>query len=341
MSSGPAAATQRALAALLPEEAFTTAPHKLWVALSHLLVVAVGYWGMRHITGLPSRAIISLVIGHSMACIAFFTHELSHGIIVRRRALRYCLEVGSWALNLIPATVWRRVHNQTHHAHANTLKDPDRRFTLAEKTLITRLYSRILYPHRHTIRWNPLVAFHFVPYIVRNTAAVFYRAASRPHLVPFKPVYSARQRAFILFELGVIVAIQLGIFLAVGRNWTAYLWASPIAVLITSAIVMAYVFTNHFTNPLLEEPDAIASTTSVIVPRIFDGVHFNFSYHTEHHLFPRMRSEFYPMLSEQLRIRHGDSYRRVPIAEAWAALWAAEEYVCNPIPLGTADTSGS
>ncbi len=337
MNAGRLAGTEPALTALLPKRAFTTAPQKLWIALLHLLIVGAGYWGMRHAVNLPGRAVLSLVIGHSMACVAFLTHELSHGTVVRGRARRYGLEVLLWGMNLIPATVWRRVHNQTHHAHTNTRRDPDRRFTVAEKSALTGIYSRIFYPHRHTLKWNPLVAFHFVPYIIRNTMAAFYGAASRPRLVPFKPVYSARQRAHILVELIVIAVVQMAIFRAVGRNWTAYLWASPVAVLVTSAIVMAYVFTNHFTNPLLEAPDTIAGTTSVVVPRVFDSLHFNFSYHTEHHLFPRMRSEFYPLVSEHLRLHHRARYSRVPIGKAWAVLWAGDEYAFDPAGTETVD----
>src|SRR5262249_41605630 len=147
---------------------------------------AVGYWGMGHATNLLSFVALNLVIGHSLACVAFLTHELSHGTIVQSRAARCCLEVVLWGLNVVPATVWRRVHNQTHHAHTNTGHDPDRRFLLSERSLATSCYSRVFYPHRHTLRWNPLVAFHFVPYIVRNTLAAFYAGSSRPAVVPFK-----------------------------------------------------------------------------------------------------------------------------------------------------------
>jgi fatty acid desaturase len=314
---------------VLPAEAFAAAPRKLWLLFAHLLIIAGGYIGFCNTSSLLIFAILSLLIGHSMACIAFLAHELSHNTIVRYRPLRYCLEVFFWALNLIPATVWRRVHNQTHHVHTNTPEDPDRQFLASEESFITRWYSRIFYPHRHTLRWNPLVAFHFVPYILRNTIAAFYPNSTKPALVPFKPSYTFKQRVSIFFELAVIVGVQIGIFHIVGARWVAYFWASPIVVLLTSAVVMAYVFTNHFLNPLGEINDPLAATTSIVVSPLFDRLHSNFSYHTEHHLFPQMNSDFYLQVSKLLEQQYPGRYHRVPIGEAWHTLWTGEEYVPN------------
>jgi len=297
--------------------------------LAHLLILIVGYFSLLKTSSIPISAMISVIIAHSMACIAFLAHELSHNTIIRFRPFRYCLEVFFWALNLIPATVWRRVHNQTHHVHTNTPQDPDRRFLNSEESVLTRWYSRLFYPHRHIIRWNPLVAFHFVPYILRNTIAAFYPNSTKPTLVPFKPLYSPRQRIKVMTELIVIVGIQVGVFHAVGSRWTAYLWASPIAVLFTSAIVMAYIFTNHFLNPVGAFTDPLAATTSVVVHPIFDRLHSNFSYHTEHHLFPQMNSDYYPQVSELLRQHYRGRYHRLRIAEAWSNLWAGEAYAPN------------
>src|SRR5262245_26563473 len=109
----------RELRKLLPAKAFAAAPRKLWLLFAHLVIVICGYLGFRNSTSVIAFAFLALLIGHSMACIAFLTHELSHNTIVRFRPLRYPLEVFFWALNLIPATVWRRVHNQAHHVQAN------------------------------------------------------------------------------------------------------------------------------------------------------------------------------------------------------------------------------
>jgi fatty acid desaturase len=318
----------------LPARAFAAAPRKLWTMLAHLLIIGASYMGFRITSSTLVFLLLSLIIGHSMACLAFLAHELSHNAIVRSPPLRYCLEIFFWGINLIPATVWRRVHNQTHHVYTNTQSDPDRPFLNCEESRLTRLYSRLFYPHRDTLRWNPLVACHFVPYILRNTVAAFYANRSKPEVVPFKPIYTPKQRTSIITEVAAIVCIQVAIFHIVGSSWLAYLSASPIAVLVASAVVMAYVFTNHFLNPLEEDMDPLAATTSVVVFSFWDRLHSNFSYHTEHHLFPQVNSDFYPQISGLLQQQYRDRYHRVCIGAAWRSLWIGEAFKSD-IPGGT------
>jgi fatty acid desaturase len=77
-------------------------------------------------------------------------------------------------------------------------------------------------------------------------------------------------------------------------------------------------------NPLGNEQDPLAATTSVIVPELFNRIHFNFSYHTEHHLFPTVNSEYYPLVSKLLQEKFGPHYNRLAISEAWSRLWSLE-----------------
>lgn len=322
----------RHLKPFLPERAFAPSPRKLVLLIVHLLVILAGYFAIRFSSHWVLWLACSFVIGHSLACIAFLAHELSHNTIIADRRLRYALELLMWGLNFIAPTVWRRVHNHTHHLHANTPDDPDRQFLTSEASAPIRWYSRLFYPNRLSPRWNLIVGFHFVPYILRNTFAAFYPDAAKPPFVPAKPPYTTNQRLAVAFELVVIALLQAGVFYVVGGSWLRFLFAAPLAVLITSSVVMAYVFTNHFLNPLCETNDPVASSTSVIVPRFFDRLHSHFSYHTEHHLFPGMNSDFYPAVSELLQSRYAERYSRVRLAEAWRRLWSNELYVSDERP---------
>jgi fatty acid desaturase len=49
--------------------------------------------------------------------------------------------------------------------------------------------------------------------------------------------------------------------------------------------IMSYLYTEHMLCPMSETDDCLVTTLSVRVPRIFDYLHVNFSYHTEHHNF--------------------------------------------------------
>ena len=241
----------------LPRRAFLPAPKKLARMFMHLGVAVLGYLAFRLTSAIPIYFLLSIVIGHSLACIAFLAHELAHGAIIKARAPRYAYEFFFWALLLVPATVWRRVHNHTHHVHASTPKDPDRAFLRSEASPLTRWYTRIFYPNIRGCRWNPIIAFHFIPYIARNVIASFYPSVLKPVLVPAKPSYATSQHLLIIFELLGIVALQVCIFFLVGRDWLAYLWASPGAYLVTSSVTMTYIFTNHFLNPIAETSDPV------------------------------------------------------------------------------------
>jgi fatty acid desaturase len=95
---------------------------------------------------------------------------------------------------------------------------------------------------------------------------------------------------------------------------------------------MLYVFTNHFLNPLCEHSDPLVGSTSVIVPRWMDWLHDNFSYHTEHHVFPGMNPRYYPEVSRLLQKHFPDRYNRVPFGEAWRRIWQQEEFISESKP---------
>ena len=317
----------RLLKPLLPERAFAPSPGKLIPLATHLVIVVSGYAGIRFSNHWLIWFLCSLVIGHSLACIALFAHELSHNTVIRNRGIRYFLESLAWGLNFFPPTVWRRIHNQSHHVHANMVNDPDRWFLASEANLVTGCYIRTFFPNKRSPFWNPLVWLYFMPYILRNTVAAFYPGAAKPAIVPSKPRYNALQRIAIALEIAAIMMLQVVIYHFVGGVWLRYLFASPIAGMAASCVVLPYAFTNHFLNPLGEINDPLAGSTSVIVPRWCNFLHFNVSYHTEHHLFPGMNSDFYPDVSRLVQEHFGDRYHRIRISQAWKRLWRNEVFV--------------
>ncbi len=316
----------KALKPALPEKAFAPNPAKLIKVAVYLVALIGAYVVLSLDMSWMIRAGIALLIANLMACLAFLAHDLSHNTILRKARLRYPLEVLLWGLNLIPATMWIRVHNRSHHAHANTPQDPDRRFLKKEESLVTRLYSRVFYPSKKAVRWNPVVGAHFVPYILRNVASVFYPSQNKPSVIPHKVAFSMRERIRVILELVVIVGLQLLIWQISGASWATYVWAAPVPVVLVSGIIMFYVFTNHYLNPVCESHDPVTGSTSVVVPSFWDRLHENFSYHTEHHLFPNMDSSHYPLVSEILEDRFPERYNRMPIGKAWQKLWDEEEF---------------
>ena len=316
---------------MLPPEAFVPVRSKLWQIAAHFIVLGIAFYAMRVCPYWIGRFLLAAIIGHALTCLVFLAHELSHGAIIKRSPMRYALEIVLWGLNVVPVTMWQKVHNQLHHVHANTLQDTDRFYLKREFEApggrMRSWYTRFFFPHRKTSRWNLGVGFHFITYIVRHLTAVFYPGESRPAVVTNKPKYTNAERLRICFEVLAIVAMQVGIYYAVGGNWSAWIWASPVALLFTSTFAMSYIWTNHYLHELDEFHDPVLGSTSVEVHPVFDKLHNNFSFHTEHHLFPSMSADYYPLVCQLLKENFADRYHRLRFSEAWQQLWRREAYL--------------
>src|SRR5262245_13738371 len=94
----PQAEYVRILRPLLPPEAFKPSAHKLWWLALHTGVAFAGIVAIAAVQPRWARALLSLVVGHSVACLAFFGHELSHGGILPPSRWRYLLELLVWSL---------------------------------------------------------------------------------------------------------------------------------------------------------------------------------------------------------------------------------------------------
>lgn len=310
----------RVLRRHLDPAVFRPCPSHLWRVAFHGAVLLGGYLALRMHWPYTGPA-CALLIGHSIACLGFLAHDVSHHAVVRSRTAIRVLELVLFGLNVTPPTVWRRVHNHAHHAQANTIRDPDRRLGADEHTPATRRYARTFYPEGASWLRAPLVFCHWIAYVVRNTVAALLPGGRKPSMVPFKPSYSARQRLTLLAELLWLGVLQMGIWHLVGTQWETYLWASA-GLLVASGVAMMYIFTNHFLNPLCDHSDPLVGSLSVMVPPWMDWLHDNFSYHTEHHLFPGMNPRHFPEVSRLLQQHFPDRYNRLPLGEAWRRLWA-------------------
>lgn len=316
----------REIRAVLPAEAFRPDPWKLlpMAAATALLLGACG--AVRWCGWSGWLVVASAAAAVALSCLAFAAHDLAHGSILRGGCTQELAELFFWSLLLVSPTMWRRLHNQTHHVHYSTPQDPDRPFLQGEECVSTCWYVWVFYPNAEFVPWNPFVFVHFVSYIVRNTVAALLPPHRRPAVVTNRPDYLAGDTRRIALELGFIVALQTGLWWLAGCGGPALVMLVG-AQLGTSAVTMTYIFTNHFLNPISHEVDPIGGSTSVIVPAWLDRIHSNFSYHTEHHIFPTLNSDYYPLVSQHLSAKFPDAYRRIPILGAWRQLWSVPAFL--------------
>jgi fatty acid desaturase len=315
----------------LPADIYGPRPQKLWAILAHSLVLAAGILVIRNAPPMWLLPVVALIMGHSMGCLGFIVHDLSHNSVVTRQPLKYLLELYVWGLVVTSAHMWHRIHNQSHHRMPNALSDPDRRYLTSEKTLAVRWYDRLFVPSRASGRLH-LTFLAFFAYITRNmTTALLFPGTRRPSVATYKPAYTAHDRLRMHFEFGVGIAIHVGVFFAAGATLSHYLWAGLLPAIGGSIVLSAYTVTNHLLNPLMPEPvDPLRTTTSLRVPRFVDWLHHHFSHHTEHHLFPHMSSDYYPLVRRVLKEHYPDRFQCVTYGEALRLLWQSEPFMEPP-----------
>lgn len=293
----------------------------------HLALILACLWLLRITLITTVSVLVSVVMGHSLACLAFFAHELSHGSLVKRHHLRGALELLLWGLNCFPATLWRRLHNENHHAETNTISDPDRPFRACESTPPRHYFNVLFMANNAGWRWRPTVLLTFTTYLIRNLASALGPTHWKAPLTVAKPRFRPCDRLSILLEVAVICLLQSGMLVFAWVSWWSILWVSVVPLMVSSAVVMMYIFTNHFLNPLCDHTDPLIGSTSVIVPKWMDWLHDNFSYHTEHHLFPGMNPRHYPEVARLLQQHFPERYNRILLGEAWQRLWAGSEFI--------------
>ena len=329
----------RELRPLLPPEAFRTNPDRLALVLINLLILALG-WGLAHqlprwpLAWLPLFLPFALVMGNSIIVLLFASHDLLHGNALRQSRWRRLVGLVGLAVLWMPPTLWQAVHNREHHANTNALADPDRS-----------------YLERQPSSWGSWIQHQFVPsnevrplgllvgmggswpvHNLRTLLSVLQgeRGASP---APTRFSVSPLERRRILIELALIAVAHGAVVWAIGPAPLPLLLGYLLPLGLGYAGAMAYIYTNHFLSPLNEVNDPLLNTLSLRVPGWVDTLHLNFSHHVEHHIFPGLNTDYYPMVRRLLLDRYGDRYQQLPALRAWQLLLATPRYYRNATTL--------
>ncbi|HEY3363801.1 MAG TPA: fatty acid desaturase [Symbiobacteriaceae bacterium] len=297
------------VAPYLPEEAFKPAPVRLWGGLAYLLLTAGGIAAVA-LLNLPiwANLLLAVAIGTGFAGLGFLGHEILHGTVVRGARLRDWLGAICFAQFLLGPKLWRKWHNVEHHGHtqADDL-DPDAWATMAE--LFHRPALRFLYRLPPSFR----SFFTFVSY------TLFFSVHSQIMFRRFIREFRPRERLLVWLQLLAPVAFWLGLLAWMGP--ARWLFAYVLPLMLANFVVISYISSNHQLNPLSEVNDPLAVSLSVTVPRWVDVLHFNFGYHTEHHLFPGMNPRWAPLVKAELQRLWPERYHAMPMTRAMLALW--------------------
>jgi fatty acid desaturase len=291
---------RKQIRAELPADTFERQPQR---ALWFLPLAATAIGSIATIVVVRPAWYLALVLGvlagQCFAAMGFLAHEVLHGSIVASPRLQTLLGYLGFAPMLVSPTLWRTWHNQVHHGKTNMGNaDPDGFGTLGryEKAPSTRVVARLAPGSRHWASWFFFAYwFTFHGQIVLWIQSRYLRSFARLD----------RRRAVVDSTLSlaawVAVAVLAGPFLAI--------FAVVVPIVVTNALVMTYIATNHFMRPLTTEVnDPLENSMSVTTLRIVDRLHFNFSHHVEHHLFPKMSAKHAPRVRAWLRAHEAQRY---------------------------------
>lgn len=320
----PQSVYAKALRPLLPAEAFEPDASKLVILLINLAILILG-WAIAseldrwNIYLLWLYLPLAIIMGNSVIVLLFSSHDLMHGSAIRNARLMRIISLLGLALLWMPPTFWKAVHNREHHNNTNSLKDPDRNYLYEQPKTWGKWIQNLFVPSAEV---NPLwltvgMTSAWGVHTFRNLTSVLLFNSKSVDYVPAAFTVSKKERRAIVGEFLVILMIHFSIL--------AYLQFDPIKLALSYFLpigigyagVMFYIYTNHMLSRMTSVNDPLINSLSLRVPKIFDVLHLNFSYHTEHHIFPGMNSDYYPLVQKLLKIHYPERFNLMDAGEAW------------------------
>ena len=316
----------KVLRPLLPPQAFAPNFSKLIILGINVLILLLG-WAIARQLNLWSfywlwlYLPLTLIMGNSVVVLLFACHDMMHGSVIKNPRLADFVALIGLSLLWMPPTLWKAVHNHKHHTQTNSLQDPDRSYLAQQNNTWGKWIQNLVIPSAEVnglflafgmlTAWGTHTFRHLTSILLFNRNDVDY--------VPAAVVVSSTKRRLIATETVWIAAIHLSILLYI-HNPIGILLGYLLPISIGYAGVMFYVYTNHFLCPMTEVNDPLLNSVSLRMPKIFDTLHFNFSYHTEHHLFPGLNSDYYPEIQALLQTHYSAQFNLIPAGKAWQLL---------------------
>lgn len=338
---------------LLPTEAFAPDPSKLIILLINSVILILGWMIAATLNHWNAALLwlflpIAIVMGNSVIALLFSVHALMHGSVIKNSRLSYAINLLALAIWWMPPTLWKAVHNREHHNKTNSIADPDRNYTYEQPDTWGKWIQNQFVPSSEVSPVGLILGMvsAWGVHGFRNFTSVVLFNRQSANYVPAALTVSAKERWAIIQEYLVIVALHLSVMAALNFDLKQLLLGYFLPIAIGYAGAMFYIFTNHMLCEMTEINDPLVNTVSLRVPKLFDRLHLNFSYHTEHHIFPGMNSDYYPLVQELLKAYYPDRYNLLDAGQAWRLLmetprhyrdshtftnWSGEESISCPL----------
>lgn len=321
---------------LLPTEAFLPDINKLWILLINLAIMILGWGIANHLDDwnwyflwlyLP----LALVMANSVIVLLFSTHNFLHSRTVTNPWLRQIISLLGFTMLWMPPTLWKAVHNREHHNKTNSLEDPDRNYLDNQPKNWGKWIQNAFVPSSEV---NPILLFIGMSHAwgvhtFRNLTSVllFNNGKSKYPVVAF--TVSGKEQRAIAVELLMIIAIHTTILSYLEFHPIKLLLSYFLPIWIGYAGLIFYIYTNHMLCRMTNVNDPLINSLSIRVPKLFDVLHLNFSYHTEHHIFPGINSDYAPMVQELLQTYYPERFNLLNAGKAWELMMETPRHYKN------------
>jgi fatty acid desaturase len=331
---------------LLPSDAFEPDRSKLAILLINLGILLLG-WGIAdNLDRWPVYLLwlylpLAAIMGNSIIVLLFSSHDLMHGSVQKKSPLTYPIAFLGLSMLLMPPTQWKSLHNLVHHNNTNSVADPDRNYLYQQPDTWGKWIQNLFVP---SVEVNPLwlivgMAGSWAVHNFRNLSSVLLFNDKSVDYVPAAFTVSPKDRLKIALECLGILGIHLGVLFYLEFNPIKVALAYILPIAIGHAGAMFYIYTNHMGCRMTSINDPLINSASLRVPKIIDLLHFNFSHHTEHHIFPSINSNYYPMVQELLQIHYPDRMNLIDAGEAWRLLMETPRHYQDQVTF--TDSSGT
>lgn len=322
----------------MPSGAFRADGSRLALVLINLAILALGWVMASRLDRWPLLAVpaflpFTLVMANAVVVLLFATHDLLHGSALHGQFLRRWVGFLGLAVLWMPPTLWHAVHNRQHHGHTNSLADPDRSYLESQPATWGKRIQHAFVPSDEVTPLGLALGMGTAWWVhnLRSLLSVLLgsQLVSTAAIVPAAFRVSRRERQAILLELLLLIAAHAGVIAGIGLRPLPLLLGYGLPLGLGTAMAMAYIYTNHLLCPLDDENDPLANSVSLRLPAFLDFLHLNFSHHVEHHIFPGMNADFYPLLRQLLLQRYPERYQLLSAREAWRRLMTTPRHYRN------------
>lgn len=320
---------------LLPPAAFLPDVSKVWVLLINIVILLLG-WAIGDRLDQWSGyflwlyLFLALVMGNSVIALLFSTHDLLHSSTLKHPWRRVVSLLGLTML-WMPPTLWKVLHNRKHHNKTNSLQDPDRNYLFAQPNSWGKWIQNLFAPSIEVQplflaigmghAWGFYALSHLISVLLFNDGKATYSPAD------FK--VSSRERRAIGIEFLVILGIHLSILMYLDFHPIKLLLSYFLPIWVGYSGLIFYIYTNHLLCRMTSINDCLINSVSLRVLPLFDMLHFNFSHHTEHHVFPGLNSDYYPMVRSLLVAHYPDRFNLLDAEEAWQLMLQTPRHYAN------------